>query len=74
MLLLLLGLLTSRAESCMFSTRFFHTCISRLYPAPTDPALARKFGSCSVPQIKFGVGFDNRKETSFEPADKGQCS
>ncbi|KAF5391565.1 hypothetical protein D9757_002365 [Collybiopsis confluens] len=28
------------------------------------------FGSCSVPQIEFGVGFDNRKETSFEPVDK----
>ncbi|KAF8905103.1 hypothetical protein CPB84DRAFT_1835568 [Gymnopilus junonius] len=28
------------------------------------------FGKCSVPQIKFGVGFDNRKETSFEPADQ----
>ncbi|CAL1716113.1 unnamed protein product [Somion occarium] len=25
------------------------------------------FGSCSVPRIEFGVGFDNRKETSFEP-------
>ena len=30
------------------------------------------FGSCSVPQIEFGVGFDNRKETSFQPADKGE--
>ncbi|TRM65095.1 hypothetical protein BD626DRAFT_240688 [Schizophyllum amplum] len=28
------------------------------------------FGSCSTPQIEFGVGFDNRKETSFEPVDK----
>ncbi|THH01484.1 hypothetical protein EW026_g1254 [Hermanssonia centrifuga] len=28
------------------------------------------FGSCSVPQIQFGVGFDNRKETSFEPVDQ----
>ena len=28
------------------------------------------FGSCSVPQIEFGVGFDGRKETSFEPVDK----
>ncbi|EJD06901.1 uncharacterized protein FOMMEDRAFT_17361 [Fomitiporia mediterranea MF3/22] len=28
------------------------------------------FGSCSVPQIEFGTGFDNRKETSFEPVDK----
>ncbi|OJT07207.1 hypothetical protein TRAPUB_1937 [Trametes pubescens] len=28
------------------------------------------FGSCSIPQIEFGVGFDNRKETSFEPVDK----
>ena len=32
------------------------------------------FGSCSVPQIEFGVGFDNRKETSFQPVDKGKCS
>lgn len=28
------------------------------------------FGSCSIPEIEFGVGFDNRKETSFQPADK----
>lgn len=30
------------------------------------------FGSCSVPQIEFGVGFDNRKETSFEPVDESK--
>ena len=30
------------------------------------------FGSCSVPQIKFATGFDNRKETSFEPVDQGE--
>jgi hypothetical protein len=28
------------------------------------------FGKCSVPQIEFGVGFDQRKETSFQPVDK----
>lgn len=28
------------------------------------------FGSCSVPQIEFAAGFDNRKETSFQPVDK----
>ncbi|KAF7986512.1 hypothetical protein HWV62_31341 [Athelia sp. TMB] len=28
------------------------------------------FGSCTVPQIKFATGFDNRKETSFEPVDQ----
>ncbi|KAI0264381.1 hypothetical protein BC834DRAFT_844045 [Gloeopeniophorella convolvens] len=28
------------------------------------------FGSCSKPQIVFGPGFDDRKETSFEPADQ----
>ncbi|KAH8118038.1 hypothetical protein DFH11DRAFT_1541287 [Phellopilus nigrolimitatus] len=28
------------------------------------------FGSCTTPQIQFGVGFDNRKETSFEPVDQ----
>ncbi len=31
------------------------------------------FGSCSTPKIEFGVGFDNRKETSFRPADLGMC-
>ena len=30
------------------------------------------FGKCTVPQIEFGVGFDNRKETSFEPVDKSE--
>jgi hypothetical protein len=29
------------------------------------------FGSCSVPEIQFGAGFDGRRETSFEPTDKG---
>lgn len=32
------------------------------------------FGKCSVPQIEFAVGFDNRKETSFEPVDKSTLS
>ncbi|KAI0049803.1 hypothetical protein FA95DRAFT_803598 [Auriscalpium vulgare] len=38
--------------------------------AAASSLAAGDFGSCSVPQIKFGVGFDNRKETSFEPADQ----
>lgn len=29
------------------------------------------FGSCSVPEIQFGAGFDGRRETAFEPVDKG---
>lgn len=32
------------------------------------------FGSCSVPQIQFGTGFDGRKETSFEPVDQGMLA
>jgi hypothetical protein len=28
------------------------------------------FGSCSVPEIEFGAGFEGRKETSFQPVDK----
>ncbi|KAK7048301.1 hypothetical protein R3P38DRAFT_3256962 [Favolaschia claudopus] len=28
------------------------------------------FGKCSIPQIEFAAGFDNRKETSFQPVDK----
>ncbi|KAI0303720.1 hypothetical protein B0F90DRAFT_1626162 [Multifurca ochricompacta] len=37
---------------------------------PTPVLNVGNFGSCSIPQIEFGVGFDNRKETSFEPVDK----
>lgn len=38
-------------------------------PTPTAVAGAN-FGSCSIPQIEFGVGFDGRKETSFQPTNK----
>jgi len=31
-----------------------------------------KLGSCSVPEIEFGLGFDGRKETSFQPVDKSK--
>ena len=30
------------------------------------------FGKCSVPQIEFATGFDNRRETSFEPVDRSR--
>lgn len=56
------------------------TATSAAAPAATSAAAdsgssaVGDFGSCSVPQIEFGVGFDNRKETSFEPVDKGTCS
>ena len=32
------------------------------------------FGSCSIPEIRFGAGFDGRRETAFEPVDKGRSS
>ncbi|KAJ7035090.1 hypothetical protein C8F04DRAFT_1395151, partial [Mycena alexandri] len=28
------------------------------------------FGSCSIPQVEFGAGFDGRLETSFRPVDQ----
>jgi len=40
--------------------------------APTSipsPSIG-SFGSCSVPQIEFGAGFDGRNETSFRPVDQ----
>jgi hypothetical protein len=45
-------------------------------PAPTAAPTGNigDFGSCSVPEIEFGVGFDGRKETSFQPVDKGKSS
>ncbi|KAJ3566298.1 hypothetical protein NP233_g7089 [Leucocoprinus birnbaumii] len=41
-------------------------------PAPTGSTLpdGSNFGSCSIPEIEFGDGFDGRKETSFQPVDK----
>ncbi|KAF9038115.1 hypothetical protein BJ165DRAFT_422639 [Panaeolus papilionaceus] len=35
-------------------------------PLPTGAS----FGSCSIPEIEFGAGYDNRRETSFRPADQ----
>ena len=32
------------------------------------------FGSCTVPEIEFGQGFDGRKETSFRPTDLGKSN
>jgi len=47
-------------------------------PAPSTTSVATgngnivvgDFGKCTVPQIEFAVGFDNRRETSFQPVDK----
>jgi len=40
--------------------------------AATPPAAGVDFGSCSVPEIEFGPGFDNRRETSFQPKDQSK--
>ncbi|KIP05829.1 hypothetical protein PHLGIDRAFT_36220 [Phlebiopsis gigantea 11061_1 CR5-6] len=40
----------------------------------SSSAAIGNFGSCSVPQIEFATGFDNRKETSFQPVDKTSFS
>ncbi|KAF7365278.1 hypothetical protein MVEN_00399600 [Mycena venus] len=45
------------------------TAISAVDVTATSSSIGN-FGSCSIPQIEFGVGFDNRKETSFQPVDK----
>ncbi|KAF4613479.1 hypothetical protein D9613_007807 [Agrocybe pediades] len=37
--------------------------------APATPPAGVDFGSCSTPEVEFGVGFDNRRETSFQPSD-----
>ncbi len=41
-------------------------------PASGSASAIGNFGKCSVPQIEFGVGFDGRKETSFQPVDKSK--
>ncbi|KAI5122268.1 hypothetical protein M0805_002349 [Coniferiporia weirii] len=46
------------------------TAASAAAPAASASSSIGDFGSCSVPQIQFGTGFDNRKETSFEPVDQ----
>jgi hypothetical protein len=55
------------------SALFVLTALAAPIPDPAPVAQAGNigdFGSCSVPEIEFGVGFDGRKETSFQPADK----
>lgn len=41
---------------------------SRQTLPPSDSSLGN-FGKCTVPEITFAVGFDNRRETSFEPTN-----
>ncbi|KAF8656257.1 hypothetical protein AX16_002693 [Volvariella volvacea WC 439] len=43
-------------------------------PTVTPPSGDASFGSCSVPEIEFGVGFDGRRETSFRPVDRASFS
>jgi hypothetical protein len=40
-----------------------------LYSRQSSNSSLGDFGSCTVPEISFAVGFDNRKETSFEPTN-----
>ena len=37
-----------------------------------NPGNIGNFGSCTIPQIEFGQGFDGRKETSFQPVDQSK--
>lgn len=62
-------------SSCLQSSAPSTPVATGSTPAPTSAApteIIGNFGSCSVPQIEFGAGFDNRKETSFEPIDKSE--
>ncbi|RDX57404.1 hypothetical protein OH76DRAFT_37866 [Lentinus brumalis] len=52
------------------STAAAATSAAAAASSTADASAIGDFGSCSVPQIQFGVGFDNRKETSFEPVDQ----
>ncbi|KAJ7773309.1 hypothetical protein B0H16DRAFT_1511849 [Mycena metata] len=41
------------------------------FPASTaSPSTIGSFGSCTIPQIEFGPGFDGLTETSFRPVDQ----
>ena len=39
-----------------------------------NPGNIGNFGSCTVPKIEFGQGFDGRKETSFRPVDQSKLT
>ena len=49
-----------------------NTAVASSTAASSSAGGIGNFGKCSVPQIQFGAGFDNRKETSFEPVDQSQ--
>ncbi|KAJ8455497.1 hypothetical protein ONZ45_g18929 [Pleurotus djamor] len=70
------GLDRDRTESASLSASSATT-----NPTPSGTSLAASvtsapatgfgdFGSCSTPAIQFGTGFDGRRETSFQPADR----
>ena len=57
--------------SILYGLFITYVTLASAAPLYTRASDIGDFGSCSIPQIKFGVGFDNRKETSFEPVDLG---
>ncbi|KAJ7192786.1 hypothetical protein GGX14DRAFT_577784 [Mycena pura] len=71
---------TTGAASSITDTSASESDASSSEAAATDSAVAAtvtvtsgsigNFGKCTIPQIEFGVGFDSRKETSFQPVDK----
>ncbi|KAF8208876.1 hypothetical protein K438DRAFT_1930422 [Mycena galopus ATCC 62051] len=59
---------TGKGNTCDVATDPVGCIISQNLLVPVSSI--GNFGKCSVPQIEFAVGFDNRKETSFQPVDQ----
>ena len=59
-------------RSCLFAHQTLALPISpyTIKRAAATNSSIGNFVSCSVPQIKFATGFDNRKESNFEPIDQ----
>ena len=61
---------TTDAASSAASTDAAATSSAAAATSTANSAAIGNFGKCSVPQIEFATGFDNRKETSFQPVDR----
>ncbi|KZT03200.1 uncharacterized protein LAESUDRAFT_762180 [Laetiporus sulphureus 93-53] len=59
---------TSGAATAVASSTLTASAVSA--STTTTTSQIGDFGSCSVPEIEFGTGFDGRKETSFQPVNQ----
>ncbi|KAJ7274369.1 hypothetical protein B0H12DRAFT_1228116 [Mycena haematopus] len=61
---------TVKVSGTATASAAFTVTFGSLPSSTASPGTIGNFGSCSIPEIEFGAGFDGREGTSFRPVDQ----